>query len=1187
MAENVLQPVEVPVPLEFFGGLVTEMSPSDLPEGISPDCQDIVFLPGGIQSRPGARGWLDGLLVAGRTITYQKTFTTPAGRELNLILVSNGTFYVQDTSNPAVITPIANVTPGSYATSVSAFGKELVCFHDTQQGTDIPRIYDGVNFDRATQCGPGAPPTVANVIIAPTTMAVSGSPALVAITSMVTTNPVTYGHPGNTYTIYTTITVTCASTAGLLVNDLVTIAGNSLPYFNSLWTVFSIIDSTHFNLYFNQVTNLNGNGGTYVISGGTTIQRVNNSVTVTTAAPHNLQVGFQVQISDVPDATVGTSISSVVIDNEINSGIATITTTTPHGLLPENNVKLLGIPDTVVGTSISSIVRAGDVVTVTTFAGNNLSANAVVKISGVTDATFNGQFTIVSIENNLTFTYTQVDVDATSTGGTVSLTWPNNSGSLLDNFYQVVSVPTPTTFTVQIFYADGTWTGGTVTFSWLGTFYVTSIINQTSFVYQQQGPNASNTAPGTVTPFSQIAPGNRGVVVLFQTRSGFIPAPSPPVQITTNGGQYLTISSIPLGPPNVIARLIAFTGADGSNYFYINSPAHANGIQISTSTVISDNVTTTLLVDFSDATLFNSTAIDIPGNNLFEMGVLGPCLGVDSYASRAMWWGMKNSIPNLLNLGFEGGYLTLQNPLGWTIDTSGGILDTSSADFGMAWLITPTGANGEGMIEQPAYQDYNGVSIFQPLTQYTVNLRLFAPSIAGGNGGDVIVDLYSPTNGVMASATFPFANLSIVNGAFFAQNFSAAFSYQVPQDLVLRIYTNQIPAGSTISIDEIEIYPTLNPTIPTFLGSYINFPESIDLETGPFGPSDDDTPIQCTFTYRDAFLFLTQFGLHETSDLEGYEPDNWVVKEISRNCGACGPKVCSTGENFSVWVTSPSTQPPVGRGLYIYTGGAVYKLSQEVQPDFDSVNSAGQTRIWTTVDSVTRRIYVGLPIGANLAPNRMYVLDYREMDTASDIASRSPIHISFSGKMICSDLSRKWTRWNLSANCGAIMSIPGVGIQFSIGTGNGNIPNPAILPSGFSNCFRFDDTLFTDESYGQINPYYTTYFFVNHDLEQSLQVGAHRKLFKRYAIFISGLGKLSLLGFGDNLTNQWPATPQISLSAVSNYDIGDGLNIIAERCAFRIATVPLTGQTDNWFSLGKFIITVAQEPVSPIRFGAI
>ncbi len=31
----------VDAPIEIFGGLVSDMSPADLPHGVSPDCQEI------------------------------------------------------------------------------------------------------------------------------------------------------------------------------------------------------------------------------------------------------------------------------------------------------------------------------------------------------------------------------------------------------------------------------------------------------------------------------------------------------------------------------------------------------------------------------------------------------------------------------------------------------------------------------------------------------------------------------------------------------------------------------------------------------------------------------------------------------------------------------------------------------------------------------------------------------------------------------------------------------------------------------------------------------------------------------------------------------------------------------------------------------------------------------------------
>jgi len=65
------------------------------------------------------------------------------------------------------------------------------------------------------------------------------------------------------------------------------------------------------------------------------------------------------------------------------------------------------------------------------------------------------------------------------------------------------------------------------------------------------------------------------------------------------------------------------------------------------------------------------------------------------------------------------------------------------------------------------------------------------------------------------------------------------------------------------------------------------------------------------------------------------------------------------------------------------------------------------------------------------------VLDYREIDTAGQIATAASIHISFTGKMIASDLARKWTIWNVQANCGTMLSRSSANLQFCLGAGNG------------------------------------------------------------------------------------------------------------------------------------------------------
>jgi hypothetical protein len=1187
MAENVQRSIEVPVPLQLFGSLVTEMNAADLPEGTSPDNQDVVFTPGAVASRPCLHKWLLGL-PSGTTITYEKTFITPKRVNLNLILTSDGQFWVQDTSNPPYLPQLlGNVAPGSYANSVTAFGKELITFNDNLSGTDIPRTYDGEFFDRATQYGPGAPPLISNVILPAVNMTTTPTTSGVSISTIHQSNPV-FVHGELLH--YSTLEVTTVTPHGLSVGDYVVITGSSEPDFNTDGTVPFVLDEYTFKV--NCILSIEdppATGGTVTATSGISLVRSLNTVTCSTVTAHSLLKGFQVQISGMDDSVVGGSITQIVIDNENNPGVATVTTAQPHGLVPQNIVNILNVNNAVVGGAISGMKRSANVVTASTNTNNGLSIGAYVTISGVSDDTFNGLFLVSGIISPNIFTYDQVDVDkvVSAPSGTVSLNWIPNTPGLLENYYTVITSPTTTTFEIQVSYNDGTWTSGKVTFSWNGIFYVTNIISPTSFQYQQYGPNATTTQTGIVTPHSQIAPGTHQCVVLFETRMGYVTAPSPPVQFIANGSQYLYASNIPLGPPNVVKRYLAFTGSGGNNFFYIPVPAFVNGITVSTSTAIVDNTTTNLLMDFSDNTLFDSIAIDIKGNNLFQMAVLGRPLSVAKYASRSAWYGMKNYVPNFLNLGFEGGYISgdMGTPLGWTVVTPGGVLQSGNADFGYCWAITGSGTTGamDGEITQSAYQDAYGIPIFNSGIDYTVEVYLSLVSGSTSSGG-IVIDLYSPSlNTVYCQATIPASTIP-ASGKFFSVDFGAELPFPIAPDTVLRVYGFNLPSGTTIGVDEIEFYPTDHPDVPKFLYSYVNSPESLDSLTGVLGAADDTTPIQTYFEYRDSFLFLTCLKLHETNDLAGYEPSEWRVREISSNCGACSPNSCSTGENFSVWMTSPSSYPPVGRGLYIYTGGQVYKLSQEIQPDFDAITKGYQKTIWVTNDAVTRRIYIGVPYSGATAPNRIYVMDYREMDSALQIAEKPPIHISFSGKMICSDLSRKWTKWNIQANCGGIIYVPTIGLQFCVGSGNGQTPG---LASGFATSYWFDLNKYTDDDYGQVSPYYTTYFFINHEMEMNMQVGAHRKLYKRYAAYITGVGRFQLTPYANELANPWPSPPIWPLQITQAFDIGDGLNVSTERCAFKIASVPVIGQTDNSFNLAKFIPTLCQEPVSPIRFGAV
>src|SRR5690242_20236783 len=82
----------VPLPLEIFGGKVSDIPPADLPSGASPNCQDVIFPPGSVKTRPGLASQFTAF-AGNPTVNYVKTLildnATAGGspQELDLLLM--------------------------------------------------------------------------------------------------------------------------------------------------------------------------------------------------------------------------------------------------------------------------------------------------------------------------------------------------------------------------------------------------------------------------------------------------------------------------------------------------------------------------------------------------------------------------------------------------------------------------------------------------------------------------------------------------------------------------------------------------------------------------------------------------------------------------------------------------------------------------------------------------------------------------------------------------------------------------------------------------------------------------------------------------------------------------------------------------------------------------------------------
>lgn len=181
----------VPIPLSTFGGLSTELSPTDLPEGGSPDCSDVAFQPGSVLTRPGlSRVYATPPTSA--AIVFHKTFTRLDGTVFNVLMDADGVIWSEDfTNNPAVFTQVGTVPAGSKCKAVDAYGKLFMAFNDGFRGTDIVRKFDGVKFSRVSQGGPAINAAFGEFIGTSSALGNGGGTGSLTVLSLLATDPIT------------------------------------------------------------------------------------------------------------------------------------------------------------------------------------------------------------------------------------------------------------------------------------------------------------------------------------------------------------------------------------------------------------------------------------------------------------------------------------------------------------------------------------------------------------------------------------------------------------------------------------------------------------------------------------------------------------------------------------------------------------------------------------------------------------------------------------------------------------------------------------------------------------------------------------------------------------------------------------------------------------------------------------
>jgi hypothetical protein len=1079
-----------------------------------------------------------------------KSYEQTSGQVDTLALDANGVLWDENvTSAPGVLNGIyTGILPNTFGKSVTFDDIEYIALSNLINGTDIPRQWNGTNLDRVSQYGPGAPPAFGTTSAGANVLSITQVAATTLLTGahdflLVSAGPSAQGSFGSPATPGNVLTI---NVRAAFVPP--TTGTPPVPVFavgtNVVISGFPIMNGNNPN---NDPTGVARPAFYTITSAGSTVAGQLSYDWITLQLPFSTfynaptSAGCSIQ-STQATLTASQQVPFLQVGNQL-----TLSGVTPSGW--DNTFTVTGTPN------------ASQMTITQTLLTGNVATYVFTLITGVAPVV--GEF--------------------------VTVTGTLNGGGIFNVVNAVISAASPTSFSVNL-------PGPNVAAS--AEVNSNATVSGTIFQFDPAGivtnPIIGNaTAGGTITTSGVIGVGIRMGVVIFETRNNALTAPSPPatfnVTITASG---IVATSIPIGPPDTIKRILAFTGAGGANFFYIPNPVTvvSNGANVTySSTVINDNTTTQVTLSFPDAVLLNSTAIDIPGNNLFEQEELGSCRGFITYASRLIAWGEQNKISNLLNLSFDGGVgvLSAQQqqtipgvttyPLGWTVDPvngGGGSLLVSPV-FGNSYYVkNATGVSQAlyGMIEQNAFQDAYMVPIIFPAVTYSARITARCPG--GSVTGSIVVDLFSPSkNQQYGSFTIPLAslttNMQIITGTLLTTPFSV-----VPNDLLLRIYGTNIANLGDFEIDRMEPFPTLQPSYSTQLrASYANNQEAFDLITGAFGPNQNQQPINGVAELFDLLYALKERSCYSTSDNGVTEPNQWNWREVSNKIGTIGQNSYDYGEG---WMLTACRQ-----GAYFFEGGEPIKVSQEIQSVWDLINWQYGPTIWLRNDEQLKRITIGVPIptpnpfmpefpvNANpTQPNVILMCSYRELNTGAELAHTGPIRSTFSGRLMSPEPARKWSFWNIACPYADFID-------------RANNQWPEFFCTGYANSKIYQlSSAELDDDGNAINSFYVTYGFVKPEMADAKGLGLFRMELDYLTMLLTGTGSALVQVYPESVQNPLPyQLGPVPLQAFSQGDCEVAVNITGNRFFIRVGS----NAVGNAWRLSKVVAALTKDAWSEVR----
>lgn len=1157
---------------------------------------------------------------------YFGQFLAPTGISYKLALDTNGSWWFENTTiNPGTLSLVlAGGAINSYGSGATVYDRAFVAMSNlTGQvtGSDIPRQYnfEGGWWDRITQVGPAIAPNVlaaqaTGPIATITSISLSGTVATITATNTLVAGEVgtfsgvtggsatgmngqtlivlstglsgsqfevafagaaggPYTQSGATFTpqyVYpvSTITQPAANSdptdAGHLSVLLwssgpgSTSAGNTLTVyyapsyasgspqpsyqdaklvaaFNAGYPVYVYISLAPFGNGIYQVTSI-GNAlppGVSHYRYYFTVQLATSNYQQTTepAGQYQITQATVTTSSPVPGLSPGAQVSIAGASVPAWDGVYNVVEAINAGAYNITQTALTGGTATYTWTLVSGAApSAGQLVSVS----GTLNANGILNVAEAVIATASGStsgtFTITGFASNLTYP-TAVEQGQATTAGTQFVVDPGsaNVGST----------------TVNPIYGNST--GGTITIV---------------------GSPGGGTLP--------IGAGTRQAVWIYVTRNGTWTAAGPPTTFTVaNDSNYLQVNQAPIGPPNVTARILALTeagagGVPGANFYTTTVPTlfTVNGVQYTSSSfLIPDNITTTAKFTFSDQVLLKGDAIDVVGNNLFNLIEIGNPAVILQYAERTFYIGCQNKIQNFINMSFDGGYLATSggaspSPGGWTVDqtynyayegqpvTTAVSLRVSPVFGNSLYIVNHTGSQKgiTGMVTQSAYQDVYNEPILNPAGQpIAYSVRFTARCPGGQQSGALVIDLCDSNAGNYGNI---YGQLVVGMAALSTemQNFSGVLVPQpglptIPFGLVLRIWGELFNDGTDVEIDRIEIFPTNEPVLTNQIWvSYTQEPEQVDISTGQLTlNSQNQNPVYGATIIHDQLCFKKSTSMIECEDAANYEPAFWTTREISQaGSGACGPNAFSQGADWDLALHQT--------GIYLYQGGQPGPVSRELQglplgdQFWDTINWNAQQTFWLVNDLRARRFYVGvamdtpnfwLPNADSLVnptqPNVVLMCNYEGCPTAAELEMSAPVHVTMFGSVKALDLRRKWSVQQIPSPFSAIVTdgVYGFDTMF-IGNGTSSGKIYRLLTSA--------QQMSDDGS--PVQPLYTTSGLPGSEKALTLGLGNGQKYAFKWMANLEGVtaaNQLSVIHYQNILPPVWSSLVPYAAGAVVSY----------------------------------------------------